>query len=147
MRHPPADGPRSHPFRLWKGLWLMSVAAVHTAYALLSFTEPLREMLRRGVFESVGLDPMRGAVVWFVLFGAVFALLGWAVLQLERQASATPAALRPLGWGLLVLTLLGIVLMPASGFWLVMPPALALCLQRRLPPSAPDPHPSPKATP
>ena len=42
----------------------------------------------------------------------------------------TLLAQHPVGWwlaGVLALALLGIALMPASGFWLVLPPALALC--------------------
>ena len=68
-----------------------------------------------------------GAVVWFVLFGVLFALLGWAILLAERNAALAPVPLRGLGAGLLALTVLGIVLMPSSGFWLALPPALALC--------------------
>ncbi|MDD2178617.1 DUF6463 family protein [Acidovorax sp. D2M1] len=115
----------------WKGLWLMAVAVVHTIFAAVVFEPQLREIARRGVFNSVGTDPMAGAVAWFVLFGGVFALLGWAILRIERSAAPDPVSLRGLGVGLLALTLLGIVLMPSSGFWLVLPPALALCWSPR----------------
>lgn len=111
----------------WKGWWLLTVAAIHTVFAAVVFPPQLEEIVRRGVIDSVGTDPMVGAVVWFVLFGAVLALLGWAVLLVERHMAPTPGALRPLGLGVLALALLGIALMPASGFWLVLPPALALC--------------------
>ncbi|WP_233589956.1 DUF6463 family protein [Acidovorax sp. FJL06] len=126
--------PRRHPtpFRAsWKGGWLLAVAAVHTAFAAVVFLPQLQEIARRGVFDSVGTDPMVGAVAWFVLFGGVLALLGWAVLLLERHAVLAPVPLRPLGMGVLALTVLGIVLMPASGFWLALPPALALCRRPR----------------
>lgn len=112
------------PRTAWKGPWLLAVAAVHTVFACVVFAAPLQEILRRGVFNSIGDDPMLGAVAWFVLFGVVLALLGWAVYVLERQRALS---LRPLGLGVLALALLGIVLMPASGFWLALPPALALC--------------------
>ena len=111
----------------WKGLWLLAVAAIHTVFAVVEFRPLLEEILQRGMIDSVGTDPMVGAVAWFVLFGAVLALLGWAVLLVERHAAAAPSLLRPLGLGVLALALLGIALMPASGFWLVLPPALALC--------------------
>lgn len=118
------------PFTLrtaWKGLWLLAVAAIHTLFAAIVFPPQLEEIVRRGVIDSVGTDPMAGAVAWFVLFGAVLALLGWAVLLIERHAAPAPGLLRPLGLGVLALALLGIALMPASGFWLVLPPALAMC--------------------
>ncbi|RQO81115.1 hypothetical protein DBV10_16570 [Acidovorax sp. FJL06] len=110
---------------------MLAVAAVHTAFAAVVFLPQLQEIARRGVFDSVGTDPMVGAVAWFVLFGGVLALLGWAVLLLERHAVLAPVPLRPLGMGVLALTVLGIVLMPASGFWLALPPALALCRRPR----------------
>lgn len=119
-----------HPLTLrtaWKGGWLLTVAAIHTVFAAVVFLPQLEEIVRRGVIDSVGTDPMVGAVAWFVLFGAVLALLGWAVLLVERHMAPAPGALRPLGLGVLALALLGIALMPASGFWLVLPPALALC--------------------
>lgn len=111
----------------WKGGWLLTVAAIHTVFAAVVFLPQLEEIVRRGVIDSVGSDPMVGAVAWFVLFGVVLALLGWAVLLVERHMAPAPGALRPLGLGVLALALLGIALMPASGFWLVLPPALALC--------------------
>lgn len=148
MTHLAADRPLPTPLRdRWKGPWLLAVAALHMGYALVVFTEPLREIVRRGVLASVRHDPQIGAVVWFVLFGLLFALLAWVVLQLERHGGAAAAATqRPLGVGLLALAVLGIVLMPPSGFWLVLPPALALCAAR---PTAftPDPRDSGKAAP
>ena len=113
----------THP-RNWIGHWLMGVAALHTLFAVLVFGKVLRTIAERGLFNSVGDDPLIGAVTWFVLFGFVLALLALAVTPLERSGQA--AALRRLGFGLLLLCGLGIVLMPASGFWLAIPPALAM---------------------
>jgi hypothetical protein len=106
---------------------MLAVAVLHTLYAAVVFPTQLQEIVQRGVFNSVQKDPAVGAVVWFVLFGVLFALLGWAILLAERNAALTPVPLRGLGAGLLALTVLGIVLMPSSGFWLALPPALALC--------------------
>lgn len=115
------------PRSRWKGPWMLAVALLHTLYAAVVFPTQLQEIVRRGVFNSVQKDPAVGAVVWFVLFGVLFALLGWAILLAERNTAMAPVPMRGLGAGLLALTLLGIALMPASGFWLALPPALALC--------------------
>lgn len=40
----------------------MAVAVVHTIFAAVVFEPQLREIARRGVFNSVGTDPMAGAV-------------------------------------------------------------------------------------
>lgn len=115
--------PNASP-RAWIGHWLMSVAAIHTLFALLVFQKPLLDIVQRGVFDTVGQDPMTAATVWFLLFGPPLALLALAITPLERNHEAR--TLRRLGWGLLALCVLGLVLMPASGFWLALPPAIAL---------------------
>lgn len=112
--------------RPWMGRWLLAVAALHTVFGLLVFAGPLQKMLRLGLFNAVGADPLLAAATWFLLFGAPLALLGQALSLLERQPQLDPAALRPLGWGLLALWALGVLLMPASGFWLVLPVVWAL---------------------
>ncbi|HLO94187.1 MAG TPA: DUF6463 family protein, partial [Burkholderiaceae bacterium] len=88
----------------------------------------LRGMLAQGWFDSVGADPLRGAVSWFLLFGLPLALLALCIGPLRRAGETR--RLRLLGWGLLGLTALGASLMPASGFWLALPPALSLLWPR-----------------
>ena len=112
----------------WVGRWLMGIAAIHTAFAVAVFGEVLASIVKRGVFNTVGADPMTGAVVWFVLFGAMLFVCGLAVAELE--ASSPNPLPRSIGWGLLAMGVVGITLMPASGFWLVFPPAIALLLQK-----------------
>ncbi|MGH8075866.1 MAG: DUF6463 family protein [Lysobacter sp.] len=112
----------------WIGRWLIGVSIVHTAFAVAVFSPVLLSIIRRGVFNTVGTDPMLGAVTWFVLFGAVLFICGLAVSALE-QTSAAPLP-KSLGWSLFALAALGVVLMPASGFWLAFPPALAIVLRR-----------------
>ncbi len=119
---------RSIQPRTWIGHWLLGVAALHTAFAVVVFGKVLFTLAERGLFNSVGTDPLLGAVTWFVLFGLVLALLSMAVIPLERCGQTV--ALRKLGFGLLALCGLGIVLMPVSGFWLAIVPALAMLRAR-----------------
>ncbi|MCH7345455.1 DUF6463 family protein [Pelomonas sp. CA6] len=116
--------------RPWMGRWLMGVALLHTLFGLVVFSAPLARMWQRGLFDTVGADPLLGAVSWFLLFGAPLALLGLALSALERLC-ATTAPWRALGLGLLGLTALGLLLMPASGFWLALPVAFALLRRAR----------------
>ncbi len=110
--------------KIWIGRWLVGVAVLHTLFGLAIGTQAMADIARRGVFDSVGEDPMVGVIVWFLLFGAVMALLGMAVTVLERAANFQGA--RGLGIGTALLALAGVILMPASGFWLAFPPAIAL---------------------
>jgi hypothetical protein len=80
-------------------------------------------MLRSGLFNSVKSDMHAGVTAWFFLFGILLALFALPLHALEKACMALPKAL---GWGLFGLGVLGVVLMPESGFWLVFPPALAI---------------------
>ena len=61
-----------------------------------------------------------------VLFGVLLFACGLAVAALERAGAPMP---RALGVCLLALTVLGVVLMPASGFWLAFPPAVVILVR------------------
>jgi|CXWL01.1.fsa_nt_gi hypothetical protein len=108
----------------WIGRWIIAVSVLHTLFGLMAFTPVLRAMLSDGFWNSVGADAMRGAVAWFLLTGGFMLICGLAVDACERSEGA--CALRPSGWGLLVVTLITIVLMPVSGAWLLLPPAIAM---------------------
>ena len=112
----------------WIGRWLIVVSAIHTVVAVAVFGEVLASIVKRGVFNTVGTDPMTAATVWFTLFGAMLFIYGLAVDELEKSSS------RPLpksvGWSLLGLALVGVTLMPASGFWLVFPPAIVVLAKK-----------------
>jgi len=110
--------------RVWIGHWLLAVAALHTLFALLVLNKPLLGIVQRGVFNTVGQDLLTAAAVWFLLFAVPLALQALAITSLERIGHYT--ALRRQGWGLLAMSFLGVILMPDSGFWLVIPAAIAL---------------------
>lgn len=105
----------------WIGRWLIAVSALHTLFALVVFQSPLADIWKAGVFDAVGRDPARGAVVWFVLFGAAVLLFGLAVDVLEKAKIQLPVVI---GLCLLLLAVIGVCLMPRSGFWLLFPPAV-----------------------
>ena len=81
--------------------------------------------MQRGVFNTVGTDPSNGPsrgvvrAVWSSGF-----ITGLAVSALERSSSGVLR--KSLGWSMLALAMFGVVLMPASGFWLAFPPAIAV---------------------
>lgn len=120
--------------RVWIGHWLLAVAALHALFALVFLYQPLLGVVQRGVFNTVGQDPMTAAAVWFLLFAAPLALQALAITSLER--SGQNVALRRQGWGLLGMSIFGVILMPDSGFWLAIPAGIAL-LRRPAPEAAP----------
>ena len=110
--------------RHWIGHWLMLVAAIHTVFGLVVFNADLSAMASQGFLNTVGEDTRRAAVAFFMLFGFLLAVLALATTALER--SGQPALLRRVGWSLLLLCAVAVLLMPASGFWLVVPALWAL---------------------
>jgi surface polysaccharide O-acyltransferase-like enzyme len=113
--------------RHWIGHWMMLVAAIHTVYGLVVFNADLLAMLRLGFFNVVGQDSRRAAVVFFMLFGFLLAVLAHATTALERIGQRAP--LRRMGWSLLLLCAVALLLMPTSGFWLMAPALWALLRQ------------------
>lgn len=117
------------PARAWIGYWLLGVAALHTVVGALMFHADLFAIVRDGVWDTVGEDPRRAGVVFFLLVGLWFVLQGLAVTALERSGDLP--ALRQQGYGLLVVSLVSVVLMPSSGFWLFAPAIWTLLRSRR----------------
>jgi len=111
----------------WVGRWLIGVSALHTVYAVAVYGEALASIVKRGVFNTVGTDPQTAAVAWFVLFGAMLFVCGLAIAALEKSSSSRFP--KSIGWSLLAIGVVGVTLMPVSGFWLVFPPAIAVLVK------------------
>ncbi len=118
--------------RFGVGAMLIAIAALHQVVGIaigvgldpsVKFPEspPLIAMSREGLLASVGTtDPWRAAITWFLLFGFVLALVGRLAQQNER--AGVPLS-REFALWVGALCLLGVALMPASGFWLGFGPA------------------------
>lgn len=110
--------------KYWKGKWIMSVAVLHTVFSLFYFSAPYQEVLNLGIINSVK-TPEIGLAVWFFIFGIILFISGQLILTIEKNHQPVPFTV---GLGLLILAVLGAVLMPVSGFWLVFPPVIGLLI-------------------
>jgi hypothetical protein len=117
----------------WLGRWLIVVAIIHTLFGLVVFHPSLRQIAHTGWWGGIQSDPMLSAVTWFMLFGLPMLLAGIALHAVERAKAAIPVAI---AWWLLAGAALGVALMPASGFYLLVPPALALLWRHHRPTTA-----------
>jgi Family of unknown function (DUF6463) len=108
----------------------MAVSAIHFAFGLLVFPDHLQQLARAGWLGGVERDAMLGAVTWFMLFSPPLMVGGIAIHAIERQGAALP---RALAWWLLGSGAVGVALMPASGFYLLLPPAIAIARRARRP--------------
>lgn len=112
----------------WIGKWVMFVALAHTAFGIMLFGGVYRELLARGLYNAVSSEKI-GLAVWFALFGVLLFVVGLLLSALESNRSRIPGSV---GIALLLLTVLGIVLMPVSGFWLMLP-AIAVIMLKKTP--------------
>ncbi len=121
--------------RITVGHIVLAIAALHTVVGLLigfgldpsvhfEGGPPLTAMWNDGILASVGEDPWRVGLTWFLLWGFVLALVGLLAHQIERAGLVLT---RSFAAGFGALCVLGVVLMPASGFWLgIVPVGLVL---------------------
>lgn len=106
----------------WKGIWIIVVALLHTLFGISSFTKELQEIGQQGFINGIN-NIEQSLAAWFLLFGCLLFVIGLLVLCIEKHGQAVPKATAIV---LLVINCLGVTLMPASGFWLLFPPLLAM---------------------
>lgn len=110
------------------GTAIIGIGMIHVVFGFVVFPEVWLGILRSGVFNSIGEDPMRGAVAWFELFALPVFAYGQLINTLENSGSTMPGSIF---WHLLVILLVGVVLMPVSGFWLLLLPLIMLWRRSR----------------
>ncbi|WP_199617606.1 DUF6463 family protein [Paenibacillus alkalitolerans] len=107
------------------GLFLMLTGWLHTAVGLILYRKQLQEILADGLWNTAPEGEWEAMTVfWFMMFGFMLIYLGYtADWLLKKKGIAPPPAF---GWILLAICLAGVVVMPVSGFWLVLPQAWIL---------------------
>ena len=110
------------------GWSLVIIGIIHNLFGLVAGWQLLLDAADAGLIGVWDAPPTRGRIFWFLVTGFALIAIGLLATQLERSVVAIP-------WSFIVffglLTLTGVVLMPASGFWLLLFP-VAVCLIRRL---------------
>lgn len=112
----------------WIGRWIIGTSTLHTIFAFIKFPETWANIITDGVFNSVGENAEIAAPVFFLLWGLLFYVFGFTIDALEKKAIPLP---NPLGWGLFLNGVVAVILIPASGFWLLFPPAIAISQRNR----------------
>lgn len=99
------------------GRLLMAIGVIHTLFVVWMGRGPLLGVVQEGFFRALSPHHDRLEIFWSLCFGVMAFFLGQLISRSEAKGVRTPAVL---GWELLALGLLGAVLMPVSGWWLVM---------------------------
>jgi len=114
---------RSSPRMALAGSLLIGAAVLHAGFGAWFGRHPLAGMLSDGVVNSVDSHDEHGLVFWFLLMSPLLLMLGQLCLFLAPRGIAPP---RWLGLEVLALAVCCALLMPVSGFWLLIPPAALL---------------------
>lgn len=111
--------------KAWIGKTLVVIGVAHSIVGLITFHPVLVSMLREGLVNTMALgqDPEREAAFWYFYSGFALMIVGGLVDRIERSEARLP---RFLGWTFAVLTVLGLVVIPVSGFWLLIVPTVAM---------------------
>ncbi|TYP89045.1 DUF6463 family protein [Blastococcus xanthinilyticus] len=104
------------------GLWTVVLGVAHVASVHAFYPESVRSVVDGGVIASVDADPVlterRGVGFWYVTSGLGVIGLGAIVRGHEKVHGRPPPATATV---LVATGLWGVLLMPASPFWLFLP--------------------------
>jgi hypothetical protein len=114
----------------WIGKWLFAVGVIHSLFGIVFMHPVLAILWSEGLVNTVNGQPPREAVFWFLCTGVMLLVVGVLVHQAEREDLVIP---RFVTWSFAALTLTGVVVMPISGIWLMIPPAVGMLIRRRPP--------------
>ncbi len=112
--------------RRLSGPLLMATGVLDLSYVLVFHSRQLAAIAQDGFFDAVELDPAqfdRETAFWHLAFGTMVLILGGLVHWAQARTGTLPAFL---GWSLLAFGLFGVILVPVSGFWAVLPQAVLM---------------------
>ena len=110
----------------WIGKVIIFIGIIHLVFGFISYRTAWAEMLRSGLFNTVDSQLEHQAAFWFIVFGMLVLILGGLIDWCEGHKQVLP---KFLGWSLLALSIVGIVMMPISGWWFLLIPAIGAIRQ------------------
>jgi hypothetical protein len=110
----------------WIGRTVLGIAAVHTVVGAVIFRETIATLAREGFVATIRHEPDRGAAFWFFYTGFALALIGAWMDEREAEGRRFPGYLVA---SFVAFTAVGLIIMPRSGFWLLVPPVVGAILR------------------
>jgi hypothetical protein len=112
--------------KAWIGKSVFIIGLLHSVGGFSMFWNVLGEIAGEGFLNTVDMQPDRNAAFWFLFGGFMLLIIGGLIDWAERKKLVLPPFLK---WSFLVLTAAGCVIMPKSGFWLLIVPIVGLFLR------------------
>ena len=102
--------------------WMIGVSVLHTLASIALYGGAYAGFLENGIIAAVADDADRAAL-WFFASGALMFLIGLCFLHMQTIP-------KPIGIVLLLVGLVGGILLPKSGFWVLLPPAIGILVSK-----------------
>ena len=109
----------------WKGKWVFAVGVIHSLFGVAFMKTTLAVLWSERLFNTVNGQPTREAVFWFLYSGSLLLIIGVLIDQTERHRLAVPWFVV---WAFVLLTVVGLIVMPISGIWLLLPPVVGFAI-------------------
>ncbi|MDQ3755045.1 MAG: DUF6463 family protein [Acidobacteriota bacterium] len=107
----------------WIGRSIVLIGLLHTVFGLIGFRNTLAALIGEGIINTVNGQPDREMAFWFICCGFLMIVFGALIDWCESKEIKLPPAI---GWGLLTISIIGVMFMPDSGFWLFIIPSIGL---------------------
>ncbi|MDV2991969.1 MAG: hypothetical protein N4J56_001623 [Chroococcidiopsis sp. SAG 2025] len=107
------------------GYWLYATSIIHVLVGVWLYAEPLVAISQNGFFNAVDPYCDRNTAFWFLMFVPLLFAIGQLCCWAQVKGITLPTFL---GWYLLATSIVGIVLMPISGFWLLIIPSVLIVI-------------------
>jgi hypothetical protein len=111
--------------RVWIGKSIVLIGIAHGAAGLIAYRSEIVDLVRAGLVNTISVtgDHARDEAFWFLIFTIPLLIIGGLVDRMERLGQPLPAATVS---GVAGMTAVGIVMMPASGFWMLIVPVVGM---------------------
>jgi hypothetical protein len=110
------------------GKLLIATGVFHNVIGFVAGWRVLVEIVRSGFINSINGQMDRNFIFWFLFGGFMMIIMGKLMQDYLETDWQLP---KWLGISLLVLSIIGCVMMPVSGFWLVIPQAILILIPGR----------------
>jgi hypothetical protein len=108
----------------YSGILLIGTGVIHNLLGLVMGKPILQEIINSGFVNTIHEQMDRNAIFWFLFGGFMMMILGKLMQDyLKENEKPLPVSL---GYYLLALSLIGCIMMPISGFWIVLPQAFLI---------------------
>jgi hypothetical protein len=107
---------------------ITATGVLHVGLGAVTFAGPLGDMVSEGLINSMGGLADRQAALWYFVAGGFLLTAGLTTRWVRRRTGVAPL---PLGWGLVLMAVLGAAVAPVSGFWLVLAEGVLLLVAGR----------------